>query len=141
MFFSNLYLLSAVIHSYIRTVFAYAGLTSEALSTTFSMEEISCDHLAFLALQIGRGLRRTIFTAVLIRRFRQIICRCWYSLSWRCTEDQASAADSLVLLSPVSGDATSNSVRAVPCCSKHKCVPEAPLPSEGLESCLEFTLS
>ena len=72
-----------------------AGLTSEALLIISSTDGISCGRLAFLDLRIGRGLRKITSTAVLIRRFRRIMCRCWYSLSWQHAADRASAADSL----------------------------------------------
>jgi len=78
------------------------------------MDGISCGHLAFLDLQIGRGLRRTMFTAVLTHRFRRIMYHFWYSLSWQRAADQTSAADSLAhCCRPVSGDTTSNSVLAM----------------------------
>ena len=98
---------------YIHAACAYAGLTSEALSTTFSTDGISCGLSVFLALRTGRGLRRTMFTVVLIRRFRRTTCRYWYSLSWQRAVDRASAADSLAhCCCPVSPDTTSSSVRA-----------------------------
>jgi len=99
---------------YVCTFCVFTGLTLEALSTTFSTDGILCGRLVYLALQIGRGLRRTMFTAVLIHKFRRTMFRCWYSLSWQHAVDQASAADSLVhCCCPVSGDATSCSVRAM----------------------------
>jgi len=131
-----------------------AGLTSEALLIISSTDGISCGRLAFLDLRIGRGLRKITSTAVLIRRFRRIMCRCWYSLSWQHAADRASAADSLAhccrpvsavsaLLSPrVSSVSTAVApcretrlpIPSLPCCVTHNYASAALSPSGGMTS-------
>jgi len=86
----------------VRMLCAYAGLTSEALSTTFSLGGISCGRLVFLAHQIGRGLRRTMYMVALTPRYHRTMCHCWYSLSWCRAVVRVSVVDSLHRCRPMS---------------------------------------